>query len=50
MMRLFAPPSSAEVKSEWNYTTTTPTRLHVLARENFTLVCEVFYNWSTGLL
>jgi len=49
-MRLYAPSYNAEVKSEWSYTTTPPTCLYAMDMENFTLVCEAYYNWSTGLL
>jgi hypothetical protein len=33
-----SPPSSAEVKREWNYTSTPPISLHGIYRDNFTYV------------
>jgi len=35
-----SPPSSAEVKNEWSYTSTPPTCLHDVDRNNFTLLCR----------
>jgi len=49
-MQLYAPSNNAEVKSEWSYTTAPPACLYVMDRENFTLLCEVYCNWNTGLL
>jgi hypothetical protein len=33
----YSPPSSAQVKNEWSYPSTPPTRLHGMDRENFIL-------------
>jgi hypothetical protein len=43
-----SPPSSAEVKNEWSYTSTLPTCLHGVDRENFNFVTFNFrlYNVS----
>jgi hypothetical protein len=39
-----APPSSAEVKNEWSYTSIPPVCLHSMDRANFTYILALFYS------
>jgi hypothetical protein len=39
-----SPPSSAEVKNEWNYTFTLPVRPHAASRDNFICLPDVVLN------